>query len=405
MKDALRTQRILVLDGETRAGLAVVRSLGKLGVEIGVVAERRSALAVMSHHSYVYFPNVNSVSEPATYLGRLAKIIAAWQPDMVIPITDSTVEAVCDLPESILSRNLIATMPRLALRKASTKGELMKLARGLGIPAPKTLELSINWHEDGATLAAIREFPYPAVIKPDHSPRAKEEVKKNLGVFYVSCADEAAAKISKLPMSDSFGWLMQQQIIGPGVGVFSIASRGKPLATFCHRRLLEKPPSGGVSVLSESIPLAEAPVKDANRLLEELSWDGVAMIEFKKHTDGLYYLVEINPRFWGSLQLAVDSGVNFPTLLFRLHTAKQSQLTSAIVQPNYKVGQRLRWTLGSVDHLLIKLKENPLQTIKELFAKNSLMLFERPWQTSQEVWRWNDPTPTFAEIYNWFRGR
>ena len=47
-------------------------------------------------------------------------------------------------------------------------------------------------------------------------------------------------------------------------------------------------------------------------LLDELNWHGVAMVEFKVTEDGTPYLMEINTRFWGSLQLAIDAGVDFP---------------------------------------------------------------------------------------------
>ena len=40
------------------------------------------------------------------------------------------------------------------------------------------------------------------------------------------------------------------------------------------------------------------------------------MVEFKLDArDGVAKLMEINGRFWGSLQLAVDAGVDFPAIL------------------------------------------------------------------------------------------
>ncbi len=40
------------------------------------------------------------------------------------------------------------------------------------------------------------------------------------------------------------------------------------------------------------------------------------MVEFKADArTGTPYLMEINGRFWGSLQLAIDAGVDFPAIL------------------------------------------------------------------------------------------
>ncbi len=103
---------------------------------------------------------------------------------------------------------------------------------------------------------------------------------------------------------------------GPGVGVFLLLWEGKLRAAFAHRRLREKPPSGGVSVYRESIALDPVLLERSRRLLESFGWQGVAMVEYKiDERTGTPILMEINGRFWGSLQLAVDAGVDFPRLL------------------------------------------------------------------------------------------
>jgi hypothetical protein len=47
------------------------------------------------------------------------------------------------------------------------------------------------------------------------------------------------------------------------------------------------------------------------RLLEALSWTGLAMVEFRVGEDGPS-LMEVNGRIWGSLPLAVRAGMDFP---------------------------------------------------------------------------------------------
>ena len=86
----------------------------------------------------------------------------------------------------------------------------------------------------------------------------------------------------------------------------------RPVAFFAHKRLRERPPWGGVSVLSESAEPDPRLKALARQLLDDACWHGVAMVEFKVAPDGTPYLMEINTRFWGSLQLAIDAGVDFP---------------------------------------------------------------------------------------------
>ena len=76
-----------------------------------------------------------------------------------------------------------------------------------------------------------------------------------------------------------------------------------------------------MSVLRESIELPKPMTDYAVRLLQHMGWHGVAMVEFKVEREtGIPQLMEINGRFWGSLQLAIDAGINFPFLLYQLAT-------------------------------------------------------------------------------------
>jgi predicted ATP-grasp superfamily ATP-dependent carboligase len=56
----------------------------------------------------------------------------------------------------------------------------------------------------------------------------------------------------------------------------------------------------------------------ATRLLKHFNWHGVAMVEFKLNHQGEPFLLEVNPRFWGSINQAVQAGVDFPYLLYQL---------------------------------------------------------------------------------------
>src|ERR671923_161553 len=92
-------------------------------------------------------------------------------------------------------------------------------------------------------------------------------------------------------------------------------------------------PSGGVSVLSESVPIDPALRAIAERILDRVRWHGVVMLEFKITPAGAPCLIEANARFWGSLQLAIDAGVDFPYLLYQVATG-QTPAASAASRPS-----------------------------------------------------------------------
>ena len=110
------------------------------------------------------------------------------------------------------------------------------------------------------------------------------------------------------------GILLQRWQPGEGHGIELLAHEGRPLAAFQHRRLREVPVTGGASALRESVPLDPTLYDYASRLLRDLAWTGLAMVEFRLTPAGPE-LMEINGRVWGSLPLAVRAGMDFPARL------------------------------------------------------------------------------------------
>jgi predicted ATP-grasp superfamily ATP-dependent carboligase len=203
--------------------------------------------------------------------------------------------------------------------------------------------------------------------------------------------------------SSEYPILLQQRIVGPGVGVFMCYQRGNLVAQFSHRRIREKPPSGGVSVLCESVPVAPQAKQYAQALLDALRWEGVAMVEFKMdEADQTLKLMEINGRFWGSLQLAIDAGVDFPDLLLQTLAAVPMKRIDA-----YRVGVRSRWFMGDLDALLMRIfkREDELHLPPGHAGKlTSIFQFMKLWQkdTYNEIFRFPDFKPALYEAKRWF---
>jgi len=134
--------------------------------------------------------------------------------------------------------------------------------------------------------------------------------------------------------------LLQRYCEGAGHGVEMLLSNGEPLAVFQHKRRREIPVSGGASAYRESVQLDPKLYEYALRLLKDLGWTGLAMVEFKVGTQGAY-LMEINGRVWGSLPLAVKSGVDFPYWLAKLFLEGADSIKPQM-DSSYKIGLRSR---------------------------------------------------------------
>jgi predicted ATP-grasp superfamily ATP-dependent carboligase len=179
------------------------------------------------------------------------------------------------------------------------------------------------------------------IVKPRRSSGSR-------GVVKVATSTELRGKVNDI--TPRFGPVIIQEALpasGAPLGVGLIARQGTVLNAYAYRRLREFPVSGGPSTLRETIDAPEL-ISHAERLMRALDWTGVAMVEFKiDERDGVPRLLEINPRFWGSLELASVAGLNFPLMLYQVTRGQHVEP----VKP--QLGIRSRWLLpGDVAHFL-----------------------------------------------------
>jgi predicted ATP-grasp superfamily ATP-dependent carboligase len=383
----------LVFDGETRAALAVVRSLGQKRIPVSVVCTRRGSLAGVSKHAVREIVLPDPAREPAAFAAALPPLARAEPGSVWIPVTDLSL-AIVDRMRPELDQVRLPIPSATALATSWDKGELLPLAERAGFAIPRTF-----CPADPDELAAIAaELRYPAVLKPRRSRLWIGDRVETGAVRYVHSPTELAAAWravdARIPRP-----LVQERITGFGMGLFLLAAEGRIVATFAHRRRREKPPAGGVSVLSESIPVPAELRGPAARLAADLAWTGVGMLEFKVgEKDRVPRLIEMNPRFWGSLALPLMAGVDFPWLLYQLALGNMPP-----TEPRYRIGVRSRWELGDLDHLLIRLRGRREHDLDPSAPSRvgALLRFLNPLAGRPEVLWLSDPAPFGRELRNY----
>jgi predicted ATP-grasp superfamily ATP-dependent carboligase len=335
---------VFVTDGEQRPALAITRSLGKRGISVVVGEEQKRPLAASSRYCARSIIYPSPYREPEAFERFITGVVTQEQFDVVMPVTDVTTYAVARNQDAIRPYAALAVPPFDAFERLTDKASLLQRARKCGIPTPRTHVV-----EGLSGLNAIQDsVTFPAVVKPTRSRIPTPNGWLGTQVHYVSSLAELRRLYRDATYLASYPSLIQERIVGDGVGVFVLCDRGRTLTAFQHTRLRERPPSGGVSVLSRSEAVDPVLRSQACRLLEPLGWHGVAMLEYKRDaTTGTPVLMEVNGRFWGSLQLSIDAGVDFPYLNFQLALGRLLDLPAS-----YRVGQRTRWWVGDLDHML-----------------------------------------------------
>jgi predicted ATP-grasp superfamily ATP-dependent carboligase len=274
---------------------------------------------------------------------------------------------------------------------------VLERAMDCGIPIPRT-----HFVDDITDLRRILpRVEYPAVVKSRWSRILTDDGWQATTAQYACSEAELRRLYDEVDYLSSKPSLIQERIHGSGIGVFLLCDRGTVLTAFAHRRLREKPPSGGVSVLCESLPLDASLRDEASRLVGPIGWQGVAMVEYKlDQRTGRPVLMEVNGRFWGSLQLAVDAGVDFPHLYYQLALGHPPSLPS-----RYEIGVKSRWLVGDFDHLLIRLfkdrQDDELHATSRLRALVTFLTAGASSRVRHDVCRPDDPRPMLHELWQY----
>lgn len=305
-----RQGNALVVGDNDMAGLTVVRSLGRAGLDVHLVAFEDGSGTRASRHVRRVHHLGHPLKEPDVFRERFLALVRRTPFDVAIPTSDKALVPLMACRAEVERHTRLAVPDEAGFQATNDKAETVRLAERVGIPVPRTVFL-----ERSADAAALEgSFDFPLVLKPSRSvvPGATERNLVRVVRGTTELRDRLAVLLPRGPV------LVQEFCPGDGVGLSVLADRGELVAAFQHQRVHE-PPQGGVSSYRRSAALSEPLLAGARRFCRALRWTGPAMFEFKVCPDtGRAMLMEVNGRLWGSLALAVQAGVDFPYLLYEL---------------------------------------------------------------------------------------
>ncbi len=374
------SKRVLITDGFWRKTLATVRSLGRRGYKLTVGETSYLNPSFFSRYIEKRFIYPSPLTYPEKFIESILKILRTFPHDIIIPMESDTIALLLKEKKRIERHTTFPFVDIERFLLASSKIKMTHLAKELGIPVPRSF--SIRSTEEIGMIESHLKFPL--LLKPDIG-----EGGSGQRVCYNK--QELKEAIS-LHLRKSMPCLIQEYLSpeGFGIGVSLLYDlQGNLKASFVHKRIREFPPEGGPSTLRESVWRPDL-VKKAHRLMSKIGWVGLAMIEFRYDPkEKKEKFLEVNPRPWGSIALAIDSGVDFPYLLCKVALRKDFPEVH-----NYKIGHKTRWLLpGDLLHFLSGSKMRaPFKEFFPLRAKN----------LSYDIISINDPGPTIGKLLSFF---
>ncbi|HXY55248.1 MAG TPA: ATP-grasp domain-containing protein [Nitrospirota bacterium] len=339
MKNSIVGTTALITDVDRRKSLPIIQALGRAGVRVIGISYKPLPVGWFSKYCRKVYRVPDYRTQRDLFLEEFERVCRSEKPDVLYPLEDEMI-VTCSKERSSWEPYTSALIPDgSVLDQAYDKWETIKVAKRIGIPVPDTY-CPENAEEARAIAAGWRG---EAVIKPRKSSGSRGLVYVNDGSAMLACYQKVSAKYERP--------LIQERIPaeGSGLGVFALISRErKVVAVFGHKRLRQYPVSGGPSTLCVSYRDNDL-IRHSMDLFKELGLTGVVMAEYKIDVrKSIPVLMEINARFWGSLQLAIYAGVNFPVLY---HKAAMGLPCDPVLE--YPVGKYWRWLIpGDILHFL-----------------------------------------------------
>ena len=335
--DVERTKKVLLLGNDDRVLLAVARGLGRQGIKVHVAWCEASSAALKSRYVSAYHTIPAYSAGSSNWLDALNLLAEEQDFDIVIPCNDFAVIPLQKERKRLRRETNWYLLDDHAFYVAFDKAETSRVAQTLEINTPREFSVDVDAIAEMSSAREVsriegHELEFPVFVKP-RSSVTQSDVTNKRSAQRIETTTELAECLRDCP---SDGVLIQESFEGVGIGVEVLASEGKILMQFQHQRLRETIDGG--STYREAV--AELPeLTDATaRLVAALAYTGVAMFEYRHcPRTGNWVFLEINARFWGSLPLAIASGVNFPWGLYELLVLGRSEFSSS-----YTVGRRCR---------------------------------------------------------------
>lgn len=326
--------RVLVLGGISNASTGLMRALWKDGdtCDLAWRGSRRDGIVLTRAARRFFRVPRASAPDPDAFGAALLDLATTGGYDVVIPMGDWETWLAVTHADELGPDVRLLTPGRAAFAVANDKAEIMVHARSLGIATPEVWD----W-PDAPDLGSLPpEVRFPVVVKARVGSGVERGLRYAMDPPQLREAyQELMATQAHLPTEDFTRPLIMEFIPGFVHDADLVAKDGEVINICTNVRQLMTPIDGGVGAVT--ITTDEPALRDlARTLMESLGWNGPADVECKYDPrDGRYKLLEVNPRLWGTLDLSIRAGMNFPTQIRDLALGR-----SVRRDQDYEVGLR-----------------------------------------------------------------
>lgn len=367
---------VIVTDATARAVLAVCRGLGARGFAVACASASTVAPAQWSRYCSrrLILPTLESSAEH--YVEELATLVEQDDYALLIPGTDQSLVTISAHRDRLEGHVRLALPSHATVLRALDKRQLAAAASAVGIPAPETAVC----HSLEEALSAAERFGYPVLLKPRFVVSGLGDIVERYGSTRVEDPDELKLNASEIEAP----YLVQRFAVGHVVSCAGVRAGKSTLALAVSRSIRNWPPGRGGWAFSITIEPTAGMIDVVERLVDELDWEGIFEVELIAHPDGSFSAIDLNPRPYGSLALAIAAGANLPAIWTEWVLRQSPQPVRA------RPGVYYRWEDADVRRCMKHLRLWQLRDAATIMRPRRKVV--------HAYFRRDDPSPFFARL-------
>jgi predicted ATP-grasp superfamily ATP-dependent carboligase len=385
-----QTFDVLLTNSDSRASLALTRSLARHGISALLAADKPTNLALYSRAAKHFCLGPSASKDPKGFVRFILDTVRKHRIRLVIPVTDLDLITLERHRSALEAETTLAMANSRAVRCVLDKRWNLEVAGEFDVPCPKQFELTdLRQIPD-----MIKYLGFPMVLKNPGLGADLQPSPFKFKVLFAHNESELRNDIAQHCRSGLYP-IFQECVVGNVHNVCCFTAGGELVAAHEYHSIRR---FEGVGVLRTIVEPMPELVVYARRMLKALQWDGVAHLGFfisKDHSKAWY--METNGRFWASTQGSVHAGWDFPYWVCNYFLNGQSPDVGKI-----EVGSTTCWHLGDLLALVGYFRGGEFPSTGAEHGKFTAVLKYLSGfgpGIHSEVFEWGDPLPGVME--NW----
>jgi predicted ATP-grasp superfamily ATP-dependent carboligase len=333
-------QAVLVTDAETRAVVAACRGLAYGGFRVTAAAGSPGAVSHWSRscHRRLHVPH--PVDAEAGFIDALERAVRDDRHAVLLPGGDASLVAISRHRERLEPYVRLGLPSHEVVLRVLDKVVLGEAARAAGLPTPEAAVCS-GIEE---AVATARRFEFPVILKAVQSVFTVNGETRRSGSVRVEDEDSLRALVPEYGEP----CLLQRSLPGAVLSFAGVMAGSELLAMAVSRYRRTWYPEAGNACFSETTEPAPELRERLVDLMSGLGWEGIFELELIERPDGSWAAIDLNPRLYGSMALAVAAKANLPAIWCRHVLGERTGAASA------RLGFRYRWEDADLRHLLLQ---------------------------------------------------